>query len=207
MKKAIIISVLFFGIVNLSYSQTIKPLSNFYTDTFPKAEDVFIPVYYKDIDNNFIPFLGQWKYVNGNTTFIVSLWKKTKLPIYHKEFLHYYVDNIFGHYQMFTDYGLTTQQLLYTSQTNIGTTNQMWETVIISKVGIANKLTGTINDIMGTPVNNNYPEGTTGYLSMTINPGTSPVTAQWFVSNSGSLYNINQPKNFTIPTNVTLTKI
>lgn len=60
---------------------------------------------------------------------------------------------------------------------------------------------------MGTPQNSSYPEGTQGFLSMNINSDTFPLTATWEVSLSEGLFSANQPVNFTIPTNVILTKI
>ena len=64
-----------------SFSQTVKPLSSFNPEVLTGE---FHPVYYyKDISNYFTPFLGQWKYVNGNKTFILTLWKETKYPFYH----------------------------------------------------------------------------------------------------------------------------
>ena len=126
--------------------------------------------------------------------------------MYWHDQIHYYADCIFGHFQMIQDYGLPTQQVLYTSQINIGNTGQQWETVIVAKSVALNKLTGTINDVMGTPQNSRYPEGTPGYLSMNINSGTYPLTATWEVSLSEGIFDTNQPVNFTIPTNVILTK-
>jgi hypothetical protein len=70
-----------------SFSQTIKHLSSF---TAKILTEEFHPVYYyKDISNYFTPFLGQWKYINGNKTFILTLWKETKYAFYEKDDLQY----------------------------------------------------------------------------------------------------------------------
>ena len=53
---------------NNSFSQTIKPLSSFQNSITYFTEEFHPIYYYKDISNYFTPFLGQWKYVNGNKT-------------------------------------------------------------------------------------------------------------------------------------------
>lgn len=205
MKKVILYLII--GICQLGYSQTVKPLSAFYTDPYPAdAESIVTPIYYKDINDYFTPFLGQWKNTNGNTTFIVTLWKETKHTFSENGFVKYYSDLIYGHYQIFINYGLSNQQLLHTSQINIGNTNQVWDTVILSDVTTPNNLNGTIYDVKGTPLNNNYAEGTVGCLSMIINTSQSLITANWKVSRKYDLVGSDQPINFTIPTNITLTK-
>jgi hypothetical protein len=200
----ILILILF---CNNSFSQTIKPLSSF---TAKILTEEFHPVYYyKDISNYFTPFLGQWKYVNGNKTFILTLWKETKYPFYHdNDNLQYFSDEIFGHFKLIQDYGLSTEQLLYTSETNIGTTSQTWETILVSSSTTPNEMSGIISDIHATPLNpTNYPWGLNGYFNLTINSGTSPVTANMRITPSIGMISTNQPYIFTIPTHAVLTKM
>ena len=189
-----------------SFSQTIKPLSSFN----PKIlTEEFHPVYYyKDISNYFTPFLGQWKYVNGNKTFILILWKETQHAFYHNDDLQYYSDEIYGHYKLIQDYGLATEQLIYTSETNIGNTSETWNSILIANDVNINNLTGGINDIYATPLNpTDYPWGLNGHFSLTINSGSYPVTAQMKITSAIGMISTNQPSQFTIPTNVFLTKI
>lgn len=190
-------------------AQQIKELKYFYTDSnkYNPSSINLTRIYYKDINNYFTPFLGQWKYTNGNKTFIVTLWKETKNPtFYGYDEPIFYCDLIFGHYTMYQDYGLPTQLILYTSQTNIGLSSDTWDTIISGKVVKQNELSGMINDIHSTPLNpTQYPQGLKGYLSMTINPSTS--TATWHIGNTGALFGTNEPRNFTIPTDIVLTKI
>lgn len=189
------------------YCQTIKPLS----DASLHEDYGKQLIYFKDIANNFTPFLGSWKYTSGNTTFVVSLWKETKYVFrdnLDQNDISYYSDVIFGHYQMYQNYGSPNQTLVYTSQKNIGaSTTQLWNTIIVSKSENSNKLSGTINDVVGTNQNPNFPQGVVGFLSMSINPNTSPQTAQWKVTPSTGMLAENQPTQFTIPTNVVLTKM
>ena len=121
MKKIIILLVVIDG-YNAANTQQIKDLKYFYTDKnkyFPSSFNLN-RVYYKDLNNYFTPFLGQWKSTTGNQTFVVTLWKETKRPTKENNDIVFYCDEIFGHYQTFQDYGLHTQTLLYISQINIG---------------------------------------------------------------------------------------
>ena len=208
MKKIIIVLVVIIG-YNATYGQQVKDLKYFYTDKnkyFPSPFNLN-RVYYKDLNNYFTPFLGQWKSTTGNQTFVVTLLKETKRPTEENNDIVFYCDEIFGHYQIYLNYGLSTQSLLYTSQINIGSTTQTWNTIIVSDVIITNKLTGIIHDVVGTPINSIYPEGVEGHLSMIINNSASPLTAQWKITRSSGMRRTNQPSTFTIPTNVVLTKI
>ena len=209
MKNIIILLVFIIG-YNTTNAQQIKELKYFDTDSnkYNPSDLDLNRVYYKDIYNYFTPFLGQWKYTNGNQTFIVTLWKETKRPTSKNDEILFYCDEIFGHYAMYQDYGLPRQTLLYTSQTNIGTTNQTWETILFSDSTVSRELSGIIHDIFATPLNpTEYAQGLSGHLTIKINNSTSPLTASWSISNGEDLFRPNQPGNFTIPTNIILTKI
>ena len=46
------------------------------------AEDIYVSNsgdYYKDVDNNFDPFIGEWKWENGNRFFTIQLKKLVNL--------------------------------------------------------------------------------------------------------------------------------
>ena len=200
MKTTIFIFIVFINY--FIYSQTIKPLSASLTDRGYSNNGI----YYKDIDNNFTPFIGSWKYTNGNQTFIVTFWKVSQ-----KEFNHfgetYYEDVIFAHYSMYENYGLSNQQLLYTSNTNIAGTTQVWNTIFIGNSINPYKLNGSIYDVVGLNNNPNFPRGVIGKLSLSINPNTNPLTAQLTISKERELMTPGQPNSFVIPTNVVLTKM
>ena len=208
MKKIIIVLVVIIG-YNATYGQQVKDLKYFYTDKnkyFPSPFNLN-RVYYKDLNNYFTPFLGQWKSTTGNQTFVVTLWKETKRPTEENNDIVFYCDKIFGHYQIYVDYGLSTQSLLYTSQINISTTSQTWKTVIIGKVVQNFKFFGLVQDVVGSNQSPDFPQGVEGSLSMTINNSNTPLTAQWKITRSSGMRRTNQPSTFTIPTNVVLTKI
>ena len=95
----------------LTLAILITPLSNLPAQT--KIVDVSsgeivvdapIGTYIKDIYNTFAPFLGTWKYENGNEIFIVKLEKVTKF--YYSEY-HNYKDFIKGNYSYTQDGGVT----------------------------------------------------------------------------------------------------
>ena len=211
MKKLIILLVVIMG-YNTTIAQQVKDLKYFYTDNnmYSPSSWSINRVYYKDVNNYFTPFLGQWKSTTGNQTFVLTLWKETQNPTNDRngEVL-FYSDNILGHYVIYQDYGLSTQTQLYTSQINIGNSSQIWPSVFSGKVVYPNqnKLSGGIYDVNATPLNpTKYPMGFQGSVTMTINNTTTPPTAQWRVVHDG-FTRTSQPKNFVIPTNVILTKI
>lgn len=205
MKKILII--IFIVAIQNSYAQSVRPLS----DASLHQDYGNQKIYFKDINNNFTPFLGSWKYTSGTTTFVVSLWKETKYAFTDNNnlsFIKYYKDVIFGHYNLYENYGLPNQTLVYTSQKNIGaSTTQFWDTIMVSDSETENKLSGMINDVVGNNQNPSFPQGVVGFLSMSINPNTSPQTAQWKVTISTGMLAENQPTQFTIPTNIVLTKM
>ena len=193
------ISILAFILLwNYSNSQTIKPLSSIYKHVTYDYE-----VYYKDTNNYFTPFLGDWKYVDGNKTFIATLWKVPKSPSTNSYGVTYYTDDIYGTYKMVQDYGLPSEQTIYTSIKYVPGAAQQRVTVIVADAAYNNELTGKISDVAG-PYDPNYYMGVEAFLHMTINAGSSPLTAQWKVSPDEGL---GQPNTITIPSNVVLTKM
>ncbi len=207
--KTIVVVVCY---VSTTYAQQVRDLKYFYTDDnkYSGSTSSLTRIYYKDINNYFTPFLGQWKSTTGNQTFVLTLWKETQVPTKNNngEVL-FYCDEIVGHYAIYQDYGLSTQTQLYTSQINIGNSTQIWPSVFTGKVvsPTQNELDGGIYDVNATPLNpTKYPTGLSGMVTMTINNTTTPPTAQWRVTHHG-FFRTGQPSNFVIPTNVTLIKM
>jgi len=179
-------------------------LNNFYTEEF--KEGSFTQKYYKDLQNNFLPFLGTWKYQNGSQTFLVRLWKVTREPYSSTGDPVYYSDRIRGHYKLVENYGLPNETIIYTSEKNIGVTGSPWPCVIFANATVPNKLHGQIYDVAG-PLNVNYQMGIFGYIDMVVQPG-SPLRATWKVEPAKKEWlAADEPRNFTILTDVVLTKI
>ncbi|WP_026724557.1 DUF6705 family protein [Flavobacterium sasangense] len=190
-------------------AQTIKPLSSFYTGTqnYSNDDTVLIqPVYYKDTFNHFTPFIGSWKYVEGNKTFIVTLYKVTKKPITHNNNVIYYMDYIFGYYRLVENYGLSSETEIYNSQDLTG--NRPAEINSISPTTTYMNIEFRIYDVVGVNYNPNFAMGMTGDLKITINNSTSPLTAQWTVTPIyEKWYKEGEPNSFVVPTNIVLIKM
>jgi len=204
MKKIVYLFLLMF-ITTFSYSQQekIEEIKNFYNHNFKKSN--LLTYYFKDVNNYFTPFIGTWIYQNGNQTFVINFWKETK-NAYLNETPKYYIDELAGHYKLVQNYGQPNEQLIYSSQINIGNSSTPWPTIVMSNQPTEPyKMTGTIYDVAG-PLNPSYPTGVTGRLEMIINPA-NPDTAQWEVTLPMGMRGLDQPSTFTIPTNITLTKV
>ncbi|WP_177733234.1 DUF6705 family protein [Flavobacterium inviolabile] len=204
MKKIVYLFLLMF-ITTFSYSQQekIEEIRQYYNPNFNTSP--FYIYYYKDINNYFTPFIGTWIYQNGNQTFVMLFWKETKIG-YPDTNPKYYVDELRGHYKLVQNYGQPNEQLIYTSQKNVGNSITPWPTIVMSNQPTEPyKMTGTIFDVAGV-LNPSYPTGVRGELEMIINPA-NPNTAQWEVTLPMGMRGLDQPSTFTIPTNITLTKV
>lgn len=198
MKKLFITILLL--LCSIVFSQTIKPLSAFRTDILPSsADEIITPIYYKDTNNYFTPFLGTWTSQIGANTFIVTFWKETQKPIERDGGILYYFDEIFGHYKLVQNYGTFNEVIIYTSQINFLNSPTAIPTAIYATSTFYNKLGATIYDI-NTMTNEKY-WGVRGSLEM-IATSSTPTTATWKISKTEEI----NPGNFIIPTNITLTK-
>ncbi|WP_262150020.1 DUF6705 family protein [Chryseobacterium foetidum] len=205
MKTKLFIFLLF--LANTIFAQQITEYKNLYTDNtsfdFPPAN----PKYYKDINHYFDSFVGTWKYTNGNKTFIVTLWKEamSEFKDYEDLNVNYYADNIYGHYKMVQDYGTSNQSIIYTSEINMGVSSTQWPTVVFADAVEPNKLAGHLYDIKTEPANSEFFP-LRGFISLTINSGSNPVTAHWKVTDSEERLSSGKNYSFVIPTDITLTK-
>jgi len=204
MKKILLILAMIGAQALVAQNVVTVDISNFPTEEFKEGN--FTQKYYKDVQNNFLPFLGTWKYQNGSQTFLVRLWKVTKEPYSATGNPVYYIDEIRGHYKLVENYGLPNETIIYTSEKNIGVTGSPWPCVIFADATVPNILHGRLYDVAG-PLNVNYQMGVFGYVDMVILPG-SPAQASWKVEPAKKeWFAADEPRDFTIPTNVTLTKV
>lgn len=199
MKKILIITLLF--ITSITLSQTIKPLSSFYTDTQPSnADEIITPVYYKDISNFFTPFIGTWTSQIGTNTFVVTFWKETQKPRKDEnDGIIFYCDDLFGHYKLVQNYGTSSEIIIYSSQINYMNSPTPISTSIYATSSFYNKLEGSIFDI--NTMDMEKRTGVRGSLEM-IATSAIPTTASWKISKTEEI----NPGNFIIPTNITLIK-
>ena len=162
--------------------------------------------YYADLDNYFDNFVGTWEYQNGNQTFQISLWKETKSPYYDVENPKFYADRILGHFKMILNKDMPNESIIYHSDKNIGNSNNEWPPVIMGMTTNGVVFSGQIFDNAGV-FNSEYPLGVRGDMMLTITANSLPPTATFLVTLPQGMYAIGQPKTFTIPTNITLTKV
>ena len=204
MKKIVYLFLLMF-ITTFSYSQQekIEEIRQHYNPNFKTSS--FYTYYYKDVNNYFTPFIGTWIYQNGVQTFVMKFWKETKVD-YTDDAPKYYVDELRGHYKLVQNFGQSNEQVIYTSEINIGNSPTPWPTIVMGNQPTQPYImNGNIFDVTGS-VNSDYPTGVKGELEMIINPA-NPNTAQWKVILPMGMRGSDEPSTFTIPTNVTLTKV
>lgn len=207
MKKILKLFVLLFALQFCHAQQEkIVELKQYYNPN--NKEGNLFTYYYKDVNNYFTPFIGTWIYQNGNQTFVLQLWKKTKVEYpatsTTKKMFH---DELSGHYKMIQNYGQPNETVLYTSQINIGSSSTPWPTIIAAGKALENyKMTGTIFDVAG-PLHPNYQMGIEGNLVFTINANSNPLTAKWKVTLPMGMRGSDEPSTFTIPTDIILTKV
>ena len=197
--KNIIITLLFILLNSnniTAQTLTIVDYSNHQTDDLMGETNII--KYYKDLNNNFAPFIGKWIWQNGNQTFEVILWKATKHPFGNP--IKFYSDEIFGHYRLVENYGLMNEQEIYTSDKYFKNNIQLIPHSIF--VGSTNGINagGTVHEFSVPDNAENY--AIFGDLSLTkINANTM----QWKVrpiEEAMSIYRV-----FNIPTDIVLTKV
>ena len=152
--------------------------------------------YYKDLYNKLNPFVGVWKNTTGNKTFKVILWKKEK-----DSFNGYYVDLIYGDYEMIENEGLPNETILYKSKKLIGINAPQYFTPALMARGGYPGIAGTINDNVHFNNTENYL--IPGALDFVIDTTTGK--AHWKVKDRREMKGIGEP-DMTIPKDIILTK-
>lgn len=101
-----------------------------------KAQDVFplydSPIdapydsYFKDLDNDFNPFVGEWKWENGNTSWTIQLQKFEMIPSGSSSFS----DVLVGEYQYIENNVELINELPFIPNTNDLSVHNLWGGVI-----------------------------------------------------------------------------
>ncbi|MFD2552031.1 DUF6705 family protein [Bizionia sediminis] len=176
-------------------------------NTFNQTDEPNEGKYYKDLDNNFTPFLGTWEYQYGNQIFRVTLWKEEMVEHENGIKPSYFKDRIKGHYEIVEVGAFEQETIIKTSNKNIKNTNTTYFPVIAG---------GTIDGINlgGSILDNTVPDssrfsafGVEGGFTMQIISGSSPVQAFWSGEINNSLQLPDYPTEFSFPNNITLTKV
>lgn len=192
MKKIILILIIF--LICRINAQTVDRCSS--PDTFATYQS---GVHYKDLNNNFAPFIGTWKNVTGNKTFKVTLFNIENVDYGEG----YFLDEIQGHFEMIENEGQPNEIVLYKSHRIVGTSGVYFPPIIqgASCGGIG--FGGWITDNARADY-----KMISGRLQITISNTTNPPTAHWQVIHAGERVKITgiTVNEFTIPTDIILTK-
>lgn len=150
--------------------------------------------YIKDIYNTFAPFLGTWKYENGNEILIVKLEKVTKL--YYPEYGNY-KDFIKGNYSYTQDGGVT--YVTNTIETNIFVNDANINSFYSPSPRSSELLKGVFKDEL-------YQKSCDALFTF-LSGSTTQMTIKLMNRSRGYILPETPPNpNFSIPNNVVLTK-
>lgn len=189
MKKITLIIMLFFCIA--CKSQTIVDISTFNIgDNTGK--------YFKDINNVYQNYVGQWENTTNNITFRLTLTKITKKPMGYP--VKYYNDVIQGSYMIIENAGQPNENILCNSVKYYPQSGKTSTYVIIGGAK-ASVCGGAIEDTCATG-SNPILEGE--FKLTKLNNTSGLPQAQWEVYRNGITI---EGQNFFVPTNVILTKV
>lgn len=155
--------------------------------------------YFKDINNVCGPFIGIWKWVNGNQTFKVTIFKQEMTQNF--SYTNCFEDKIFGYWEMIENEGLSNQVTIYKSNSPVGNSNgDVWPPMIFG----GGTCDGVVFKSMITDNCIDHPTfWKNGTLVFTKISGTN--TAEWKVSEIKGMKPANSP-SFRIPTDIIMTK-
>jgi len=91
MKNTIIISFILLVALSSKAQSPVISLTEYYTNNFPYSENIYI----KDIEGLFNPFIGTWKWQDGNTSLTV-LFFKTEMVYQNDSKVKRYRDKLYG---------------------------------------------------------------------------------------------------------------
>lgn len=151
--------------------------------------------YYKDLNGILTPFIGIWKNSTGNKTFKITLWKEEKCDYY-----GFYMDKIYGDYEMIENEGQPNEAILYKSKKIVDTQGNYY-TPSISLFGSSSFLLGSVDD--NTNFHISYGYVARGYLEFNIDPSTGE--AHWKVTDKRELKDPSEGP-ITIPMDLIMTK-
>jgi len=145
--------------------------------------------YFKDDANKMNPWVGTWKYTNGNTEFKIVITKETGFhmtPLITGSGLDYYTDLLNGGYYYKENGVVKTNHLIYTEK--------IWSPLFI---GTPYSRMDTVLKIMYKEIEKR-PGLTQGFATLKLLPG-STTQAKWE-------FETFKKRNYTVPDNVILTK-
>lgn len=151
--------------------------------------------YFKDLDNNFAPFIGTWEWQNGSQIFRITLWKVEMDEYKNGNKPSFYMDVIKGHFEM-VETGQLPETIIYTSNKKVGNGDIYYLPAISASSGDGISCGSSLLD---NSITSNY-YGVACDFSLDTIPNTNPVQATFNVKSRDG-------ESFNIPTNITLTKV
>lgn len=144
------------------------------------------------------PFVGTWKYQDGNEVFMVTFWEDpTDMTI------------LLGHYKkiMVDTNGFQTS-VIYNSNHELFNSGTNWPFVLSGGFNVNTGVGGTIHD---NTIQNLHEEFNTFYpgsfeLTLINTCLGCPLRATWTVSKDQGVVSGNEPDEFSVPNNVVLTQ-
>lgn len=186
MKNIIYILLLFSAIA--CKAQQIYDISQY----DPKTED---GRYFKDLNGRLDSFIGIWKNTTGNKTFKVTLWKEEK-----SEHTGFYMDEIYGDYEMIENEGQPNETVSYKSK-KIADNQGNYFTPSILLFGDYPTLSGFVYDLTNYYITYGY--SAMGNLVFQIDIATGK--AHWLVKDKRELKDPSEGP-IEIPMDLILTK-
>ncbi|MFD2824458.1 DUF6705 family protein [Lacinutrix iliipiscaria] len=163
--------------------------------------------YFKDLDNNFTPFIGIWQYQNGNQIFRITLWKVEMVESKNGIKPSYFKDRINGHYEIIEVNTFGEETVIKTSNKNIKNSTTPYLPVITGGSIDGTNLGGSILDNTVDDSSRFSAFGIEGGFTFQIIPSTTPLQANWSCDIRNSLQLSDYPTVFSFPNNITLTKM
>lgn len=141
------------------------------------------------------PFIGTWEYKEGNEIFRVLLWQDEDGT-----------DAILGHYEKVTSIDGQEQYIYCSDKEKFVGSNKGWLPFVMWLEGNDSLIGGAFID--NTVNENLYSQQKSGGVGIEILPNndSEPLTAKWKVKRSSGPY-INEAPEFSVPTDIILTKV
>ena len=148
-----------------------------------------------DLDiNNLIPFVGNWEWQNGNQTFKVQIFVNDGY--------------LKGHYELVETNGMLVTTIYKSNKLLNPDLNFYFGYAIFGGSHDGIKFGASIDD--NVLYGDGFHSTKDGSLDFTIqNPTCNgcPITATWKITVLQGMKSTDEPENFTIPTDITLTKV
>lgn len=154
--------------------------------------------YFKDLDNNFVNFVGTWENTTGNITFRVIIWKEAESQLLTEE--NSYMDRLFGKFLLIQNAGLPNELIIHNSVKYYSQSNTTTNWSLIGSPGDPNLFIAYLMDTCANGGNSVIE----GKATLEINSSTTPLNIHWKVK---SFRQLNNGEYLSVPIDCILTKV